>query len=313
MNVLILSAAAKTPLVEAFKVAAGARGGRVLGCDLNPASPALRGCDGIVDLPASDAPDFAAALIEACRREAVALVVPTRDGELAALAGAAEGLRAVGTQALVSDPSALEICGDKARFADFCEAQGLAVPRRADPEDAASYPLFARPRRGAAGQGAGLIADQAAGLALDRDVTLFQEAIGAPEYSIDLLGDFAGRPLQAAARRRVRVVDGEAHHTRIEQQEAMTAQALRLAGALGLVGHAVLQAFLHPQRGVLWIEANPRFGGASILSIEAGLQSPARLLALIAGEEAARLPRPLRDGLTLMRYGAEIRIGPAPP
>ena len=92
----------------------------------------------------------------------------------------------------------------------------------------------------------------------------------------------------------------------------MTEQALDLAGALQLVGHSVLQAFLHPERGVLWIEANPRFGGASILSIEAGLQSPARLLALLSGDETARAPRPLRNGLTLMRYGAELRIGPQP-
>ena len=88
--------------------------------------------------------------------------------------------------------------------------------------------------------------------------------------SPDVLLDLAGRGLQAVSRRRLVVRNGESVETRVEMDDRLCAEGLHIAEAVGLVGPAVLQAFHSQGCGTYWIEANARFGGPSILSIEAG-------------------------------------------
>jgi carbamoyl-phosphate synthase large subunit len=301
MNVLILSAAAKTPLVQAFAQGAHARGGRVFAADLTPDNAALFEADHALLLPRSDAPDFADALASACRAHAIRLVVPTRDGELGAVAAVKARLAALGAVALVPDQAALDTCQDKRRFADACIAHGLATPRTYAPgERPERFPVFVRPVRGAGGQGARRIE---AGEAMPPGDLLVQDVESAPEYSVDVLMDLAGRPLQAVARRRLLVRAGEAVKSRVEIAPDLTDQSLALCAALGLVGHNVVQAFYAPGAGPRFIEINPRFGGASNLSIQAGLASPERLLQMLEGRlEDAAAPRAIAAGLTMLRY-----------
>jgi carbamoyl-phosphate synthase large subunit len=306
MNVLILSAAAKVPLVRAFGEAAHARGGQVFAADLTPDNAALFEADRALILPRSDAPGFEATLAEACAGHAIRLVVPTRDGELPVLAAAKARLAATGVSVLVPDPAALEVCQDKRRFVEFCKAQGLATPRTYGPGETPPFPVFVRPATGAGGKGARRV-DRPEDLAGDLAGDLLVQALETdPEYSVDVLMDLEGRPLQAVARRRLLVRDGEAVKSRVEAAPELAAQALALCAALRLVGHNVVQAFYTPAAGARFIEVNPRFGGASNLSIQAGLASPERILQMLEGHgEPAAAPRPIAEGLTLLRYAQD--------
>ena len=304
MNVLILSAAAKVLLVQAFQAAAHPLGGRVIAADLARDNAALFAADQALILPRSDDPDFEAALLAACAREAVGLVVPTRDGELARLAQLRPRLQAAGVAVLVPTPEALAVCRDKRRFAQACADLGLSTPRTYAPgEPPDAFPVFVRPVDGAGGAGARRIDDPAD---LPADETLLVQAFDSgPEYTVDVLMSLDGAPLQALARRRLQVQGGEATKSRTEDLPALADQALRLCTALGLVGHNVVQAF-HDETGTRFIEINPRFGGASNLSIQAGLASPERILQMARGQaaEAAR-PRALAYGLTMLRYSQD--------
>lgn len=308
MNVLILSAAAKVPLVRAFAAAAHARGGRVLAADLAPDNAALFEADEAVILPRSDARGFADALAEACAAHAVRLVVPTRDAELPVLAGAKARLAERGVTALVAGVEALAACQDKRRFTAFCAAQGLATPRTYAPgERPDRFPAFVRPVTGAGGQGARRI-DRADDLPGGADL-LVQALETDPEYTVDVLLDLRGRPLQAVARRRLQVRAGEAVKSRVEDEPVLEEQALALCAALGLVGHNVVQAFHAPGREPRFIEVNPRFGGASSLSIRAGLASPERLLQMVEGRgDEAAPPRHIEYGLTMLRYPEDVFV-----
>jgi carbamoyl-phosphate synthase large subunit len=306
MNVLILSAAAKVPLVRAFADAAHARGGRVFAADLTPDNAALFEADRAVPLPRSDAPGFEAALAEVCARHSIGLVVPTRDAELPVLAAAKARLAGFGVTVLVPGEAALATCQDKRRFVAFCEAQGLATPRTYAPGETPQFPAFVRPANGAGGKGARRV-DRAEDLTGDLTRDLLVQALETdPEYSVDVLMDLAGQPLQAVARRRLMVRDGEAVKSQVEAAPDLADQALVLCAALGLVGHNVVQAFYTPQAGPRFIEVNPRFGGASNLSIQAGLASPERLLQMLEGQDkAAAAPRPIAEGLMLLRYAQD--------
>lgn len=305
MNVLILSAAAKVLLVRAFAEAAHARGGRVFAADLAPDNAALFEADQAILLPRSDTAGFRAALARSCVEHDIRLVVPTRDAELAVLAAARPALAERGVTVLVPTAEALETCQDKRRFVAFCAAHGFATPRTFAPgEPPDSFPVFVRPVRGAGGKGARRIE---AAEALDPAEDLLVQALETgPEYTVDVLMDLAGRPLQAVARSRLEVRDGEAVKSRVENAPELAGQAMGLCAALGLVGHNVVQAFYGPRTGPRFIEINPRFGGASNLSIQAGLASPERILQMLEGQgEAAAVARPIAHGLTLLRHAAD--------
>jgi carbamoyl-phosphate synthase large subunit len=304
MNVLILSAAAKVLLVQAFQAAAHPLGGRVLAADIARDNAALFAADQAQILPRSDAADFEGALVEACARHGVGLVVPTRDGELATLADLRPRLAEAGVTVLVPAPEALALCRDKRRFTQACHDLGLGTPRTFAPGEAPDrFPVFVRPVDGAGGAGAQRI-DDPAGLPTGEN-WLIQALDSGPEYTIDVLMSLDGAPLQAVARRRLQVQGGEATKSRTQDVPVLTDQALKLCAALGLVGHNVVQAF-HDENGTRFIEINPRFGGASNLSIQAGLASPERILQMARGEvEAAARPRTIAYGLTMLRYSQD--------
>ncbi|WP_395670404.1 ATP-grasp domain-containing protein [Phenylobacterium sp.] len=303
MAVLILSAAAKVLLVRAFRDAAAVRGWPVIAADIAVDSAALFEADQALILPRSDDPAFAPALLDVCRRHAIRLVVPSRDGELAVLADLKPQLAQLSGVVLVPSAEALAICRDKRRFVEFCRAQGFETPRTFADGEPPQFPVFVRPAEGSGGAGARRV-DRPQDLP-DRTGLLVQALETAPEFTVDVLCSLDGRPLQAVARRRIAVRTGEAVKSQVVDAPDLTNPALRLASALGLIGHNVVQAFWETGRPPRFIEVNPRFGGASNLAIRAGLASPERILAMLAGE--ADRPRDIAYGLTMLRY-AEDRL-----
>jgi carbamoyl-phosphate synthase large subunit len=306
-TVLVSSAAAKVLLVRAFRNAAP--GTRVVACDASAESAALYEADAGYVVPRIDDPAVLPTLLRICERERVSLLVPTRDGELPFYAAHAALFAEQGVRVLVSSEGAVATCADKQAFIEHCARIRLPVPTQI-PAGALPdrWPVFCRPRTGAAASGAMVVhtATDLRRVLADAPGTVVQEYVDAPEYSVDVLSDLEGIPLQAVVRRRERVRAGEAVVSRVENKPAVEAAALRLCESLKLVGHAVIQLFGHPSRGPLMIEANPRFGGASNLSIVAGLDSPRRILALLEGEPGARVPRPIRFGATMLRFSDDL-------
>lgn len=315
MNVLILSAAAKVLLVRSFQAAVAEFGGRVIAADIAPDNAALLAADIGVLLPRSDDPLFAVALERVVKAHRVGLVVPTRDGELAGLATLTARFAALGATLLTPSPSNLAIVQDKRRFVSFCAANGFPVARVFEPNEKPDrFPVFARPATGAGGRGAGPLADLAAWTALGaaRTELVIQEMVEAPEYTIDVLMDLRGRPIEAVTRRRLLVRNGEAVKSRVENQPKLREASLALGEALGLTGHNVVQAFVLDNGDLRFIEVNPRFGGASNLSIAAGLDSPRRIVELVMGRDSdARRARPIRMGLTMLRYSEDMLVSDA--
>jgi carbamoyl-phosphate synthase large subunit len=66
-----------------------------------------------------------------------------------------------------------------------------------------------------------------------------------------------------------------------------------------------LQAFVQVDGSVVFIECNPRVGGASSLSFEAGLDTPHWSLMEAAGQRVTPRVGLYRRGLTLIRYSAD--------
>ena len=313
-NVLITSAARKVLLVRAFRRAlASVGGGSVLAADINPLSPALFEADRASVIPRSNDPGFVEALLDLCAAEGVGLVVPTRDEELPILAEARDRFAAAGTLVLVSNAEAVATCLDKVRFGAAVAAAGLATPQTFGDPATAPLPAFVKPRTGKGGRGATRVDSRReleAAVAAIAGEAIVQELVDAPECTIDVFIDLEGRPISSVPRERVVVVAGESVVSRTIRDAELNAATLRLCGSIGLVGHLTVQAFRTPER-ILFIEINPRYGGAANLGFEAGARTPEFAVRMARGETVEPRLEAYEVGLTMLRYSDDrfVRAG----
>ena len=291
MNILISSASAKLSLIEGFRAALSTLKlpGKIIAADSNPDVAAAQFADEFVRQPDDGTDDYVGMWLQICRQHKIDLLVPTRDAELIPLAMLAETLQSIGVRVLVPPPKPLLICLDKIKFYEFCVANNFPVLPRVIHPAASDLPLFLRPRSDAGSKAARAILTEQDLEKLNEEM-LLQPLCTAVEFSIDTLFSLDGRPLQAVVRERIEVVNGESVVTRIGDYPQLSDLALRLGVALGLSGPAVVQCFYNEKIGPQLIECNPRFGGASMVSVSAGLASCERILLQLMGrdEQACR-------------------------
>lgn len=313
-SILISGCGAKNRLVSAFRDVVGSDF-RLLAADSDATAPALREAHQAYTLPPWSSPDWPESLLRLCQQQAVKLIVSTSDRELALLKGLINRLTEYGVQTLLpKHPDALEICRNKRLFAEWCTQNSFPVePLISVPESwPSNYPVFVRPLVAQGGIGAMEVASEdllKAMVQINPDLVV-QPAIRDPEFSVDLLSTFEGKPLQAVVRQRLKVRGGESHSSQVVNIPDLAQVSMKLAESLGLVGHSVIQAFWSPIHGIRLIEVNPRFGGASTLSIQAGLDSPRRLLGLLRGDTAALENPPITMGLLMHRISQDFFIYP---
>lgn len=314
INCLITSASAKVLLVEAFKAVLHPLGARVIASDMDRDCCAGHFADGFEWLPKDDAPDYESRLLDICERHQIALLIPTRDGELQRLASLKPTLEAMGVTVPLPDAAVLAACQDKKNFQAYCVEKGFPVLPLADVHKENAFPIFMRHRDGTFTGGGVLVESLSAFERLKVDINdyVVQPYVQDREISCDLLLDFEGKPMQAVARERLKLVNGESWRSRIVSLPDAEKLALTLAQDLGLRGHNLVQMFYSDTEGPRLIEVNARFGGCSNLSIQGGLSSPERIVQLMQGAEAeARLARPIRIGLTSLRYATDRLVMPS--
>lgn len=313
MNVLITSASRKVGLVKTFKKALQENGGgQVFAGDINPQSPSLYFADEHLILPRSDKDSFIEELIDICRKYEIKLLIPTRDEELLLFSKNIEKFSNVGTKIMVSPEESIAICQNKDSFIEFCNLHGFDIPRTfSNVEDYSKleYPLFIKPKIGKGGLNTfkvDTLEELESILKLFDDV-IIQEFVDWNEYTVDLFADFDGKVISAVPRERINVLGGESLVTKTFKNEKIIEETIRLAKSLNLIGHNTIQCFFNGEI-VKFIEINPRFGGAAILSFEAGANSPENLIKLLNGENLKPIIYNFKDNFLALRFVNEIFI-----
>jgi carbamoyl-phosphate synthase large subunit len=308
MNVLITSASRKVALVRAFKDALRRvlPEGLVIAADINPYAPALYEADAGYIVPRSDDPGFLNYLVDFCLKREVKLVIPTRDEELLFFAEHNDVFVQRGIRVMIGSREVVAGCLDKRSFLQFCSQHGFAFPKLWPPRDwqnPAIYPVFVRPRSGKGSQGSRKIDStfELDALINNPKEALVQEYIDQPEYTVDLFADFHGKIISVVPRKRLYVWGGESFVTITDRNPQIIQETMRLAETLGLVGHNTIQCFFRGGKP-LFIEINPRFGGAVHLSIRAGADSPSFLLRIMLGEDIEPCVGQFTDQLAMSRY-----------
>jgi carbamoyl-phosphate synthase large subunit len=209
-NVLLTAGSRRVALVQAFRAALRSIGvpGSVIVTDVNPLSPSVHVADRSYRVPLATDESYVTELLTICEAEQVRLVVPTIDDELPVVAAARDQFKAIRAVLACSPVETTIICNDKyetcARLiaADVPAAKSYLPAHLTEDMD---LPLFVKPRHGRGAVGAFPVrsADELDFFLRYVGTPIVQEYLDGPEFTIDVLCDFDGKPLSIVPRERV--------------------------------------------------------------------------------------------------------------
>ncbi|MGE0863292.1 MAG: ATP-grasp domain-containing protein [Vicinamibacterales bacterium] len=311
-NVLITAGSRRVPLVQGFQraLSQSAHGGVVVVTDVSDMSPAVYAADRAFRVGLSKDPGYIDQILAIAIGEGVGLVVPTIDDELAIFGQARSRFADRGIVVAVSRPDTTSLCDDKFATCRELASRGVAAAMSWLPDDLPvnpQFPLFVKPRHGRGGLGAHRIRN-ARDLAFFLDYVdgpIIQEYLHGPEFTIDVLCDFAGRPLSIVPRRRDHVRAGVIDRGCTVKDPALIALAEACTTALPFFGAINIQCRVVDGTPVVF-EINPRFSGGIPLTIEAGADFPRMLVDLAAGRPVAPAIGQFRDRLWMTNYEASV-------
>ena len=313
VNVLILSAGRRVELIKCFKHAAEGLGikSSVIAADLSDTAPAIYFADRHYFIPRIGEEGYIDEIINICNREDIALVVPTIDTELLILAKNRDNIESsTNAKVLISDLSVVEICRDKCKTQTFFEDNGFGVPGQITDiyAENISFPLFIKPLDGSSSINAFKVNNRHEleffYSYIDRPIV--QEMMFGEEYTVDVFLDFSSSLISMVPRRRLATRSGEISKGKIVKDRQIMSDVRRLMEILRPVGHITVQC-MKTDKGIQYIEINPRFGGGAPMAIKAGADSCKNLYRLLMGEKLA-YNEDYRENLTFLRFDDAIML-----
>lgn len=266
-----------------------AGGGRLLGFDMDPTASGSGFVDEFFQVPACSDPAYKNVLLELCEENAVDLIIPLIDTELATWAAFRQEMLRQGTMVMVSDAQTIGLCADKYRFGEHLAARDIATPelvksfREVGPNDE----LVVKPRGGSSSLGISYVT--AAELALawpSADEWVVQRRVRGREYSVDAFVDPGGSVRSACVREQLEMRAGETSKGRsggpAQVKDAAIAAVQSMPGAFGLLHMDLIVDGASGKPVVL--EMNARFPGGYPLSHRAGSPAVRWLIELAKGE-----------------------------
>lgn len=314
-NILVTSCSAKVLLIQSLVECSEKYNIRVIATDITEDKPALYFAHGYSLLPPMSDPSYVPKLLELCERENIGYIIPTRDDDLVWFAKNKEILNSVAVEVCQSSSETINICNDKIIFHEFCRKHRLPVPKNYDIIDLIKYPCVFKLRKSSASKGVKVVHSESELLAevdnankLGYDY-MVQEYLSDKEYTIDAFYNKEGKLIIAMPRERIKVVNGESIISKTVDIPEFLLLARNLGEYFDFFGHVTIQAFYSSLGDVNLIEINPRFGGASNLGFVAGVKSPDRLLAILAGDiHESESVKDLKYGLKMLRYTTDLII-----
>lgn len=312
MRVMLSSAGAKVPLLQALRSAAHRLDAQaqLIAADMTSPVVSQYFADTFWQMPPCQE-QYLPEIMAGLKRYQISHVLPSRDGELLFWAKHKDHFANEGIQILVANEQSILRCLDKQRFADFLIEIGLPAIPAYSTLDTVTHNCnkwVVKERFGAGSQNIGLALESEAALqhATQLKQAVFQPFVAGKELSIDAWLNKAGQLKAHVYRYRIKVQHGESQITQtvaLPQYDDIIRDTLQ---ALQLTGPVVLQAIIDNQQQLHIIECNSRFGGASTLGIKAGVDSLYWSLAQSCGIDVNTMPFvPATTPITQVRYAGD--------
>ena len=313
-NVLVSSASKKIGLVKAVKDAAKqiSENIKVIAGDLNTKALSQHFADCFYAMPKT-IEENKTELLDWFKKNNIRAIIPSRDGELLFWANWKKELFANGIFVMVSDAKAVENCLDKFAFSAYCLASGIpAIDSYLAADEVSTELLVVKERFGAGALSMALEVnhEEAKAHAKTLENAIFQPFKVGKEISVDAYVTESGQVKGLITRYRKIIENGESVVTETFYSETLSNELKAYIEKIKLYGHIILQLFIDDVTNQLYIiECNTRFGGASTLSVKAGLNSLYWFLQEAHGVSVENYPfQALDQKVTQIRYPQDLII-----
>ena len=314
-NILILSAGRRVELVQSFQKAAKRLNlkSNVVAGDCSETAPAIYFADRRAILPRINEDNYVDEIINVCKREDIRLVIPTIDTDLLILSEERERIESEsGAVVLISSTEVISICRDKINTQKFLEENGFKIPKMYSEEELNSenlqFPLFIKPKSGSSSINTFKVNNL-------KELTTYRALINGPivqdfmegkEFTVDVFLDFEGNLITVVPRLRMATRSGEISKGKIVKDREIIEDIKRLVEVLKPIGHITVQ-LMKTNKGIEYIEINPRFGGGAPMSIQSGADSCENLYRLLMGENL-EYNENYRDNIMFFRFDNSICV-----
>ena len=314
-NILILSAGRRVELVQSFQKAAKRLNlkSNVVAGDCSETAPAIYFADRKTILPKINEDNYIDEIINVCKREGIRLVIPAIDTDLLLLSEERERIESQsGAVVLISSTEVVSICRDKINTQRFLEENGFKIPKMYSDEELNSeklhFPLFIKPKSGSSSINTFKV-NNIEELATYRSLIkepIVQDFMEGKEFTVDVFLDFDGNLITVVPRLRMATRSGEISKGKIIKDREIIEDIKRLVEVLKPIGHITVQ-LMKTNKGIEYIEINPRFGGGAPMSIQSGADSCENLYRLIMGERL-EYNENYRDNIMFFRFDNSICV-----
>lgn len=311
-NVLITSISKKVPLIKAVRsgVQKVSDMPKIFGADVDDTCIGQYFVDVFWHMPKLNELSIED-LVKYCKLNNISAIIPTRDGELEFFARYKSRLADYGIVVMISDYSIVSACLDKLEFAKLKGIKDVVIPASTDIKTLKSEKFVVKERYGAGSISIGLNLDPTAAQlhAETLENPIYQPFRTGYEITIDAYLTRNSNVKGIVMRKRIKVVNGESQVTASFENAFLQKKFFDFLSQSNFYGHITLQAIIDEADNVHLIECNPRVGGASMLSIYAGLDSFYWFYSEVLGEDLSAYPfLPASKPVTLVRYPNDIYL-----
>lgn len=305
MKVLVTSIGHKIPLINCIKKTSELA---IVGADINKEVLSRYFVDEFWQTPRLNSLKINT-FIQDLYQKQIRFILPTREADLYYFSKYRNELQQAGVSTFVSSKDTIKLVTDKYLFSNFLQKNGFNSIPTYTSVDAINpnntYVLKERYGSGSKNIYFNLKKIEVAKIFPYLKSPIIQPMIKGEEYSIDVYITKTIKVKATVVRRRSLVIDGESQITEIVEHPKLEELINKAALALNLEGHVMFQAF-EDERGEIWIiECNPRIGGASTLSIYAGLDTFNWWIAESNGENIDDWPVEIKK-LKQIRYKKDL-------
>lgn len=313
MNLLICSAGRRVKLVEYFKEELNKMNGKVIAVDCDPTAPALYAADFYQIVARIDDDNYMKQIKSICRKYKVKGILSLIDPELTILSERKEEFEQEGIKVIISNEETIDICFDKFKTYQYLKNAGIpTIPTYIDIDEVLKevnrgelqFPLMAKPRKGSASIGNGVIHNREE-LEILKDThhdMVFQPFIMGEEYGIDCYIDLLSKEtIDIFIKKKVKMRAGETDKSISVNDVELKNLIKAVSHVLELVGPVDIDCFGTNSSFVV-SEINPRFGGGYPHAHEMGRNFVRFLINNMLGESNCIVNEEYEEGVTMVKF-----------
>ena len=309
MNILITSAGTRGYLIRYFKKSLK-ENGKIFAADCSKYAPALYDADNYFIIPAVSNENYIKELYKICLKNDVKGLISLNDVELPVLAQHKSKFMEKGIKLVVSDPETIDVCSDKYKTFKFLKENKFPFAKTfialnevlmEIKSKTIKFPLLIKPRKGSASIGIKKVFN----IAELRDKFeekkfIIQEFLQGDDYGVDVFCNSDLVPISIFAKRKMRIVAGEADKEVTVYDDKMIDYIKNMTGKLKLYGPGDIDLI---KRGNEYFisDINPRFGGGYPIAHTVGADFPKKIIGLIKGKVLEADFRRYPDNIVMMK------------